>query len=145
MATQSARDLMWLTRVMVLGAFVFVFATANVALCFTALGQPALIGEAALFYSVLQISNLVKVTPGNLGAQEMAFGILGSQATVGMSEGILASAVFRAGAMLTLAAVALPLGARNRLTQNLQPPETESRPKEKRPEETVSTPEIHDA
>ena len=111
-ATDSARDRVWLLQVLALSMCVFVFATANVALCFMALGRPALIGEAALFYSVLQISNIIKLTPGNLGAQELAFGVLGSHATVGMSEGILASGLFRVGAIVILGAVALPLGAR---------------------------------
>lgn len=114
-ATDSALDRSWLLKVLGLSFIVFVLATANVALCFTALGQPALIGESALFYSVLQISNIVKLTPGNLGAQELAFGVLGSHATVGMSEGILASGLFRVGAMAVLAALALPLGARQLL------------------------------
>ena len=124
-ATQSARDRVWLSRVMGLSLVVFILATTNVALCFTALGRSALIGESALFYSVLQVSNIVKVTPGNLGAQELAFGALGAHATVGMSEGILASALFRAGAMVILGAVALPLGARQLLSQKAESAENE--------------------
>ena len=100
--TVMIKDISWLGKVLSLGILVFVIAGLNLHLCFTMVGVAPLYGETALFYTVLQVSTLIKLTPSNLGPQELAFGFLGAQSTVGLSKGILGSAVFRAGAVVVL-------------------------------------------
>ena len=100
--TLMIRDIPWLSKVLSLSVLVFVVAAINIHLCFAMVNTTPLYGETALFYTLLQLSNLIKLTPGNLGPQELAFGFLGAQSTVGLSEGILASAIFRTGAVTML-------------------------------------------
>jgi len=110
--TTIVADKVWFSKVISLSLLVFVFACVNIKLCFSMVLSDPLLGETALFYTLLQLSNIVKLTPGNLGPQEIAFGLLGAQSTVGMSQGILASAIFRAGAIIVIcisAFLVLPL------------------------------------
>ena len=108
--TTMVRDMPWLCKVMGLSVSVFVVASMNIHVCFGMINSKPLLGETALFYTILQLSNIVRLTPGNVGPQELAFGLLGSQASVGLSQGILASALFRAGAILVLTVTALAVG-----------------------------------
>ena len=92
------------------------------------LGSTPMAGEAALFYSILQLSTIIRVTPGNVGPQELAFGLLGSQASVGMSHGILASTIFRIGGIIVLTISAFVLGIVGTIRQGIgkKKPPTES-------------------
>ncbi|HKY36985.1 MAG TPA: lysylphosphatidylglycerol synthase domain-containing protein [Polyangiaceae bacterium] len=77
-------------------------------LCFRGAGLPIGIAQAALFHIVIRLSNIVIITPGNLGVTELAFGALGAGTHGGSLEhGIAAALAFRA--LYSLAAVVLGL------------------------------------
>ena len=71
---------------------------------------PAQLIEVALFFVLLQIANIVRLTPGNVGPQEVAFAVFGAQSAVGAAPGMLASGLFRVGDILVLTAGSLALG-----------------------------------
>jgi uncharacterized membrane protein YbhN (UPF0104 family) len=77
-------------------------------LCFRGAGMPIGIAQAALFHIVIRLSNIVIITPGNLGVTELAFGVLGAGTHGGSLEhGIAAALAFRA--LYSVVAVALGL------------------------------------
>jgi len=119
--TSSIQDTSWLWKVLFLSTLVFFFASLTVYLCFGMLGATPKAGEAALFYSILQLSTIIRLTPGNVGPQELAFGLLGSQSSVGMSIGILSSTLFRIGGIIVLTISAFILGIVNTLRQGITP------------------------
>jgi hypothetical protein len=64
-----------------------------------------------MFCSLYKLSTYVSITPGNLGLQELACGILGAQVqTGGMAPGILASVMVRAVSYPVLAVLAISMG-----------------------------------
>lgn len=77
------------------------------ALLFWSLGLPTNASDIVIFYTVLHLSSVVMLTPGNLGVREVLFGILGESMGVGMAEGLLVSALLRVTdyAMMTLLAM----------------------------------------
>ncbi len=77
-------------------------------LCFRGAGLPIGVAQAALFHIVIRLSNIVIITPGNLGVTELAFGALGAGTHGGSLEhGVAAALAFRA--LYSLVAVALGL------------------------------------
>jgi uncharacterized protein (TIRG00374 family) len=100
--TSIVQDRRWFALICGYSLVGVVLACLNIHICFAMVQSTPLIGETAVFYTLLQISNVIKITPGNLGPQEIAFGLLGAQSSVGMSQGILASALFRSAAIVTL-------------------------------------------
>ena len=79
-------------------------------LCFHAIGIRVGPAEVVLFYVLLQLTTYLALTPGNLGVQEIVFGILGEQLQIGMGEGMLVSVLLRVLGYIALFALALPMG-----------------------------------
>ncbi len=63
---------------------------------FTKIGIEIGFGQIALFIAVQQISVLVFITPGNIGIRELLYGAVGGVVGIGVTEGIMASAILRA-------------------------------------------------
>jgi uncharacterized membrane protein YbhN (UPF0104 family) len=77
--------------------------------CFREAGLPIDASLAALFHVVIKLSNVIIVTPGNLGVTELAFGALGMGTHGGsLPHGIAAALAFRA--LNTLVVIGLGLG-----------------------------------
>ncbi len=106
----NLRDARYLRRMLGFGLLAFAAACTIFGACFHGLGISVGFAEMALFYVILQISTHVHVTPGNLGVQELGFGILGEQMGIGMGEGMLVSALLRVSGYLALFALAVPMG-----------------------------------
>ncbi len=64
-------------------------------ICFRGLGVNVALPVLALFGALLKISNLVVLTPGNLGVREIAYGFLGSFAGISPGHTYLASLITR--------------------------------------------------
>jgi uncharacterized membrane protein YbhN (UPF0104 family) len=79
--------------------------------CFRAAGLPIDASLSVLFHVVVKLSNVIIVTPGNLGVTELAFGALGMGARGGsLQHGIAAALAFRALNTLVVITLGLSLG-----------------------------------
>lgn len=116
-SVQNLRDRTYLAKFFLLGLVLLGQACAVFYLCFYSLGVPVQPAEVILFYVLLQLSTYVNVTPGNLGVQEIVFGVLADQMGIGMGEGILVSVLLRVTGYIALFAVALALGGLGVLRQ----------------------------
>ncbi len=77
------------------GVLLFANSMAQYYFSFYAFGIKAGMAPLALFLVVIILSNRVVLTPGNLGLRELAFGIASDQMSIGMTQGILVSAIIR--------------------------------------------------
>jgi len=59
---------------------------------------------------LLQLATYVAVTPGNLGLQELAFGVLAVGLGSAAVDGVVVSALVRVTGVVAIVAFALPLG-----------------------------------
>lgn len=59
-------------------------------------------GEAVLFLALVQVSNLIVISPGNVGLRELAFSAVGGALATGAVNGLLVSAVSRATGIVAL-------------------------------------------
>ncbi len=91
----SVRDRAYMLKVVLTGMVAFVNSLLIFYICFLSLGVPVNPSALALFYVVLRLSMTVVITPGNLGVQELAYGVLGEQMQLGMAQGIVISVMVR--------------------------------------------------
>ena len=79
--------------------------------CFRAAGLPIDVAHSALFHVVIKLSNVIILTPGNLGVTELAFGALGVGTQGGsLQHGIAAALAFRALNTLLVISLGLSFG-----------------------------------
>ncbi len=109
-SVDSLRDVRYLVRFLLLGVVLFGLACAVFYLCFLVFGIEVGPAELVLFYVLLQIGSYVSLTPGNVGVQEIAFGVLGEQMGISMADGILVAALMRLAGYIAIFALALPMG-----------------------------------
>ncbi|MCF7853735.1 MAG: flippase-like domain-containing protein [Candidatus Pacebacteria bacterium] len=88
------------------GIILFALTMVIFKIIFSALGIPIAAGQVALFIVVIRVTNLVMITPGNLGVRELLFGALAHTLKLGTAEGILACALLRVANYMVL----IPLG-----------------------------------
>ncbi|MGQ9576954.1 MAG: lysylphosphatidylglycerol synthase transmembrane domain-containing protein, partial [Thermoguttaceae bacterium] len=79
-------------------------------MAFQCLGTPMDLAAVVLFYVVLRLGSLVVITPGNLGIQEVAYGIISSALGRGLAEGLWVSVLVRLVGTTLVIALATPLG-----------------------------------
>ncbi len=60
------------------------------------------ISTLAVFYALYRLTFHVNITPGNIGVRELAYGLLCSEAHIGMAKGLLISAELRILSVLVL-------------------------------------------
>jgi len=106
----SLRDVGYLLRVIAWTLAAFVQATAMLWVGFVALGSDVGLAEAVAFYVLLQLATYLPLTPGNLGVQELAFGVLAVGLGSAAVDGVVVSALVRVTGVIALVALALPLG-----------------------------------
>ena len=106
----SLRDVGYLLRVVAWTLAAFVQATAMLWVGFVALGSDVGLAQAVAFYVLLQLATYLPLTPGNLGVQELAFGVLAAGLGSAAVDGVIVSALVRVTGVIALVALALPLG-----------------------------------
>lgn len=109
-AVKALRDGRYACIILILSTVQFALACMIFFACFQALGVAVGAGELVLFYVLLQLFSYVSITPGNLGVQEIAFGLLAEAIHIGMGEGMLVSALLRVTGYVALLVLALPMG-----------------------------------
>lgn len=110
-SAQAMRDWRYLFKILVTSLIVFALISVIFYFCFLSLGVHAGLAPLGMFCSLYKFSTYLSITPGNLGLQEVACGVLGEQVqTGGMAVGILASAMLRVFSYLLLAILAICLG-----------------------------------
>jgi len=106
----SLREPVYLLKVGAWTLVSFVQASYLMVVGFQALGLAAGVGAAVTFYVLLQVTTYVQITPGNLGVQELAFGVLSTGFGASAADGVLVSALLRVTGVVALLAMALPFG-----------------------------------
>ena len=106
-----AANIRYLGGFLALSAVLLVVSYLMFFLSFAALHVGASPQQILLLYVLLQLFNFVALTPGNIGVQEIAFGVLGQQIGSGGRGDFSVSALIRAAGYSALFAVAVPMGA----------------------------------
>jgi hypothetical protein len=106
----SLREPVYLLKVGAWTLVSFVQTSYLMVVGFQALGLEAGVGVAVTFYVLLQVTTYVQITPGNLGVQELAFGVLSTGFGASAADGVLVSALLRVTGVVALLALALPFG-----------------------------------
>jgi uncharacterized membrane protein YbhN (UPF0104 family) len=81
--------------VLVTGLFSFGMWIAFFRVALSGLGIEVGVGALALFLAIWQLSSLFIITPGNLGVQEIVYGVVCSAVGIGMAEGVVVSGLIR--------------------------------------------------
>jgi len=106
----NLHDPVYLLKIFALGLLVFARTVWLFDLYFRAFGLIVPLTALALFYVLFKLSFFLLITPGNLGVQEIAWGLLGDQMGVGMAQGVLVSAFGRAVNLAVIGTVGLACG-----------------------------------
>ncbi len=109
-AVRSFADLRYGAAVLGLGLVSVAVSCTSFSLAFLALGAQVGLAAVLVLYAVLQISNYLVVTPGNVGVRELLFGLLGPELGVTVGEAILLSGLLRVAHFIVMVALALPFG-----------------------------------
>jgi uncharacterized protein (TIRG00374 family) len=76
------------TVTLVIMAVRVLLAILSLSLCFSIIGTRQSITELTIFVTIGSISNIITVTPGNLGFKEMLYGLLAEGMGIGMAQGL---------------------------------------------------------
>jgi hypothetical protein len=93
--TTNIKDLPYLAKIVIWGLLVAAQTLIVYYILFIGFEIKLDIPSLMLFYAVLKLSSAVIITPGNIGIQEIAFGVLSTQIGSGMAQGILICAISR--------------------------------------------------
>lgn len=89
------KDYKFNIKFILLGMLVFIPMCTRIYITFILLDIHLSLSILILFYTLIKISQLVNITPGNLGIQELALGYIAEQGGVGMDAGIVAAVILR--------------------------------------------------
>ncbi len=102
-------------KLFVLGVFQFVRTCITFYLYFLCFDIQVDLATLAVFYAVFKLGILVTLTPGNLGVQEIVWGVLGENMGIGMAQGVLVSMLIRVVGTSFLLVLGLTVGGTNLL------------------------------
>ncbi|HDZ69283.1 MAG TPA: flippase-like domain-containing protein [Phycisphaerales bacterium] len=114
-SVSNVRDGIYIARIGLTGMLSFINVMIIFYVCFRSLGVQVELPVLTLFFVILKLSNQLVITPGNLGVRELAYGILGELANIGMAQAILASVIFRIVGTILVFALGLLFGGFNLL------------------------------
>lgn len=80
------------------------------------IGAPVPLSTLAVFYALYRLTFHINLTPGNIGIREIAYGLLCSQAHIGMSKGLLIAAELRVLSIVVLVTVGAAVASRQLLS-----------------------------
>jgi hypothetical protein len=107
---QSIADPMFVFKVFSTGLVLFAGVVAIFFIFLHSLQAYISLPGLALFCALNLLSTYINITPGNLGVQELSYGILSEVLGIGMETGILFSAIIRVFGSAVVFSLALPLG-----------------------------------
>ncbi|MBN1125812.1 MAG: flippase-like domain-containing protein [Sedimentisphaerales bacterium] len=116
----SASDPLYLAKVALTGLLSFTLTLSLFYLSFRALGVQVPWPVLALFCVIMKFSNQIVLTPGNLGVRELAYGILGELAGVGMAQALLVSIITRIMTTVVIILMGIAFGGLGLLFQRGQ-------------------------
>jgi hypothetical protein len=93
--TTNIKDLLYLAKIVIWGLIVATQTLIVYYILFMSFEIKLDIPSLMLFYALLKLSSAVIITPGNIGIQEIASGILSTQIGGRMEHGILISTISR--------------------------------------------------
>jgi hypothetical protein len=120
----NIKDLPYLAKIVIWGLLVAAQTLIVYYILFMSFEIKLDIPSLMLFYALLKLSSAVIITPGNIGIQEIAFGVLSTQIGGGMAQGILISAFSRALGSSIIIILAVILFAVGLIPKNKNIPDT---------------------
>jgi len=94
-SVSNISDVIYISKITLTGILSFFNTMMIFYVCFGSIGVQVELSILTLFCVILKLSNLVILTPGNLGVREVAYGILGKLANIGVAEALLVSVITR--------------------------------------------------
>ncbi len=94
-SVSNISDVIYISKITLTGILSFFNTMMVFYVCFGSIGVQVELSILTLFCVILKLSNLVILTPGNLGVREVAYGILGKLANIGVAEALLVSVITR--------------------------------------------------
>lgn len=109
-SVQNFCDGCYMIRFFLVGLLVFLQACMIFYVCFLSMGLRIGVAEVVFFYVFLKLSTHISITPGNVGIQEIGFGIISHQLQMSVAQGMLVSVILRMVSYVALLGLALPMG-----------------------------------
>ncbi len=106
----NLRSMSYMLNITLTGILLFAYMCLLFYICFMSLGIPVNIPAIVIFYALFKLSSHVNITPGNLGIQEIAYGVLSEMLNIGLAQGIAVSAVLRIMGFIVLVTCGMFLG-----------------------------------
>ncbi|MCK5617114.1 flippase-like domain-containing protein, partial [Candidatus Pacearchaeota archaeon] len=85
----------YLLKIFLIGTLLFIRTCIVFYIFFLCFGVKVDLPTLAVFYAMFKLSSFVTITPGNIGIQELVWGILSESMGIGMAQGVLVSALIR--------------------------------------------------
>jgi uncharacterized protein (TIRG00374 family) len=91
----NIKDVSFLLKIIPLGIIIFILTVLSYYVLFAGFDMRLTLPVLTVFCTLLSLSTFFVITPGNIGIQEIAFGFISQQLSIGMAQGILVSIVSR--------------------------------------------------
>lgn len=91
----NIKDASFLLKIILLGITIFILTVSFYHVLFAGFDMRLTLPILAVFCTLLSLSTFFVITPGNIGIQEVAFGLISQELGIGMAQGILVSVVGR--------------------------------------------------
>jgi uncharacterized membrane protein YbhN (UPF0104 family) len=109
-APAMLRNPRFLSRFFLVNVVTTVVHATALFLGFYAVGSSVSLGGLVLFQVFIRASNLIQVTPGNLGVNELAYGLLAHASHATVEQGVGVALLARAVGLVTVNALGILLG-----------------------------------
>lgn len=94
-SVNNLNDPAYLLKVFFIGVLIFIRTCLAFYIFFLCFDIEVSLPALAMFYAIFKLSSFIVLTPGNLGIQEVVWGILSESMGIGMAQGVLVSAFVR--------------------------------------------------
>ncbi len=106
----NLKDPAYLLKIFLIGVLLFVRTCVVFYIYFLCFDIRVPLPVLAVFYAIFKVSSFIVLTPGNLGVQEVVWGILSENMGIGMAQGVLVAAFIRVVGTVSIFALGIPLG-----------------------------------
>ncbi len=122
---KNIKDVSFLFKIFCIGMLLFIRTCVLFSIYFLFFNVNVDLPALALFYALFKLGTFIVLTPGNIGVQEVAWGILSEIMGIGMAQGVLVSVFIRVVATCSIFVLGITLGGmdllqhRNEYTKNI--------------------------
>lgn len=92
---KNLNDPAYLLKIFLIGILLFIRTCIVFYICFLCFDIKTDLATLAVFYAIFKLSIFITITPGNIGVREVVWGVLSESMGIGMTQGVLVSALMR--------------------------------------------------